>query len=276
MKLTINEFHEYSEIAKRVFAFMNGKINILNNRCSISIEMYDFLNKTYANIRYPNNITIYIGTIIDSWIPSWEIYLNKKDYIGTCIAWALSHELHHADQLISMVQYNRNSSYKTSVEEAVELASYNWVNINKIELSQVGGFNVIIDKLDSNTLPKNKKCDYRKATVKEYYLQTIANVLLRDLDVFVKLRAFTNDEEADDIILCFSDHDKIIIKENGEYLIENVNRFSNLVYIWAGYYDTYSVAASTTFMQSGNKTIAYVRFDFSDRLINGMVFKERR
>ena len=271
--MTFEEYHYYSDIANRLFNYMNGNINVLNSNCSLYIDMYDYITGTYANIRYPNFVTIHIGTIIDTWKESWEGYINKKDFICTCIAWALSHELHHADQLISMIQYKSNIEYKDKVEADVSRASYDWVLNHSKELSSIGGFTVVINDLDSVSLPDHE--NYTKASVKEFYLQTIANIILRDLDLFNKLSVFTNDSITDDIILIFNNQDQIAIKSFGNYIPENVNTFSQLAYKWAGYFDRYRIAAEMTrVICNDGRKLAIVKFNISDQLVNGMIMKK--
>lgn len=272
--MTMEEYYEYSNIAFRIFNFMNGKINRLNSQCTFQIDMYDRINGIYANIRYPNNVTLYIGNIIDSWDDKYSTIMNKRDYIGTMICWAMAHELHHADQLISMLQYNANPTYKLSVEGDVERASYNWVSNNRRDLSQIGGFAIIIEQLDSNNLPDAEDCNYRKASIKEFYKQTIANIIIRDFDLFNKLKIFTDDTLVDDIILNFEDIDRIVIKSNGSYLKENINIFCDLAYRWAGYYDRYLIDVRADFATSEGRYIAFVTFKFSNRLVKPMIFKD--
>lgn len=289
--MTLEEYQEYSIIANKLFAYMNGKINRLNSNCVLYIDMYDLIHNTYANIRYPNNIFLHLGTIIDSYTKEIAQYVEKRDYIGTVMAWAMAHELHHADQLISMLQYNNNPAYKSAIEGDVERASYNWVYNNRADLESIGGFEVIIRSLSSASLPDEKDCNYRKASIKQYYLQTIANIILRDFNLFNKLTVFSSNEldEVDNIVLCFAPAgigddvirnmrttdaaDFISIKENGEYLAENINAFSNLAYKWAGYFDTYTIRASVQCSKlSNDSTLAVVAFEFSNRTINPMIF----
>lgn len=270
--MTIQEYREYGDITINLFNFMNGRINQLNSNCILQIDPYDLLYNTYGNIKFPNMIFIHLGTIIDSWDDEWNIYMNKRDYIGTCIAWAISHELHHADQLISMVMYNRDPAYKNRMEEYVERASYDWVHTHSIELSQIGGFNILIHKLQSSTLPD--KGYYTKANSREFYLQTIANVVIRDLDLFESLK-FADDNICDDMILVFNNIDTVVIKSCGRYLDENIVEFSRLVYDYCGRFNMYHIYVDISL--SNNHTgrrIATVQFTISDPLIFPMSFKE--
>lgn len=271
--MTVEEYRKYSDIAIRLFNYMNGRINQLNNNCFLSIDPYDLITGTYGNIKYPNIIFIHVGTIVDSWKDEWSNIINKEDYIGSSLAWAISHELHHADQLISMIMYNRNIEYKRKVEGDVERASYDWVANHAKELSQIGGFNVLIYKLQSKTLPDTG--NYTKANVKQFYLQTIANVVIRDLELYEQLKVFTNDDLCSDMILVFNSLDTIVIKSNGNFLEENVVPFSNLVYTYCSKYNIYHIYVDVTLARnSEGRCIATVQFKISDPMIYPMTFKE--
>lgn len=283
--MTLEEYSKYSIIANNLFNFMNGRINNLNSQCSLYVDMYDLLEGTYAHIRYPNNVIINIGTIIDSWDESWAPDISKEDYVGTVIAWSLAHELHHADQLISMIMYNRQSDYKSRIEADVERASYDWVKYYSNEISSIGGFNVIISDITTDVLESQEVSNYKKASVKEFYYLTIANIVLRDLELFDKLDVFKDNKEKtiNSIALAFGNYgtnngngaDTIVIKDNGEYLSESINEFSNIVYKWAGYFDFYTVHVFVNYSKSHNNKInALIEFGFENRYINPMTFKK--
>lgn len=273
--MTLEEYRKYSDIATVLFNYMNGRINTMNSGCTLYIDMWDNITKTYANIRYPNYVILHVGSIIDSWDDKWSIILDRHDYICTCIAWALSHELHHADQFISMLMYSKDMNYRSRIEADVERASYDWVQNHRYELASVGGFNIIIDRLSSSDLPTTG--NYKKATVREFYLQTIANIVIRDMDLFAKLKIFTDDSIADDIILIFNDTDTVVIKSNGTYLEGNIPLFSSMVFKWVGYYDTYRINADVSFSYIDNtRTAAIVKFKISDQLIKPMTFMDNK
>lgn len=274
--MTIEEYQYYSSITTKLFDYMNGQINVINCQCKLEINMYDLVNGTYGNIRYPNMIIINVGTIIDSWNDDYIRYMNKQDYVGTCIAWAIAHELHHADQLISMIQYNRNPDYKRAIETDVEQASYRWVGVHAREISAIGGFRVVINDLETPALNDGIGM-YTKASVKEFYLQTIANVILRDFSAFQSLSVFTDDSLADDIVIVFNDMDSsVVIKSYGNYLIQNIDIFANLAYRYAGYFDTYSITAKVDYNTTvkTDRKIAIVTFTISDSLVYPMIFKK--
>lgn len=266
----MEEYHSYSDIAVKLFNFMNGNINKMNSKCELYIDMYDSINKTYANIRYPNFIFLHIGTIIDSWEDEWDIYMNKDSYITSVIAWALSHELHHADQLISMIQYNMSDDYRNSIENDVERISYDWVVAHSYDIYMITGIELSIAEISSPSLPSVGY--YTRATTAEFYKQTIANIIIRDLDLYARLRIFTDDRLCDNIVLRFNKLDSVVIKSNGEYLSENVNEFSRLAYKYAGYFDTYCISAGSSTITKDGKNITIVDFSIQNGLIKPMIF----
>ena len=264
----IEELQEYISAANTFFEFMNGKINTMNP-CTFRIEMYDYNGRAYANINYPNDVYINIGTIAESWNDEWIQIMSKRDYIFTIIAWSIAHELFHADQLISMVAYNHDPTYRLKVEGDVQRASYDWVYKNRKKLSELGNFNCKIAFISSEILPPVS--DYRKASAKEFYFQTIANIILRDLELFNQLTILKNDNDTDSILVVFNKQDSIMIKEKGMYKDDRIKQFSDLAYKYAGQYVRYSVSIAT---QLYNNKSCIVDITITDQLVEMMRFKK--
>lgn len=275
--MTIEEYTKYSNHAINIFNYMNGNINKLCS-CILEIGSYDFITGNRAIITYPNRVTLYIGKIIDDWDDNWGNYttITKEQYVLATISWALAHELHHADQLISMVIYNQNADYKNKKETDVEIAGYNWIWMHERELSAICNCNLhmAINCLYSKDIdPSTNIGNYVRATPKEFYLQTIANIILIDLDLFDALRVFTNDEMCDDMILVFNNIDSITIKSYGKYLEENINKFVELVYKHFTKYTRYNIHVEVTFTYtSTGRRLATVLFTTEDSLIDPVRF----
>lgn len=266
--MTHDEFTKYKNIAINVFNYMNGTVNVLNKSCIIDIDAYDNVYQTYGNIRFPNHIYIHIGTIVDSWDDMWSVAMKKDEYVVSCICWAICHELHHADQLISMIRYNQSEAYKNDMEIAVDHASYYWVMNHSIDLRRITGVNIKIGELTSSNIEDVSSSPYRKAKAKEFYLQTIANTILRDINLFSSLKIFTDDKLCDDIILVFNDYDSVIIKSGGNYIESNIPYFSQLAYKWAGMFDSYRVKATVNPMTGDNgRIVMIVNFHIEDMCI---------
>ena len=277
--MTIQEYHYYTDIACKLFKYMNGRVNRINPNCDLRIEMYDFISNTFGNIKFPNHVTIHIGTIIDSWDEKWCIVtgMTRHDFICTCIAWAISHELHHADQLLSTIQYSRNEEYRNKIEGDVERASYEWVKRNSKQLSKIGGFRVVISSLDSDTLPDPADANYTRASIREFYLQTLANIVFRDFESYAKITALSDESKASDVQITFNKTDSVVIKSNWSYLAENINRFSDLVYKYAGFYDRYRITAETSVTKiEGDRDLVTVDILIRNPLFNPMVFEPGR
>lgn len=276
--MTIEEYNKYSIDAINLFNFMNGNINRMCN-CILEIDSYNFITGNRANISYPNRISIYLGKIIDDWDDSWNAntVITKEQYVLATISWVLAHELHHADQLISMIMYNQDMSYRNSKETDVEIASYNWIYLHEKELSTICrcNLNMAISCLYSKDInPETDIGNYTRATPKEFYLQTIANIILHDFDLFDELRVFTNDNMSDDIILVFNNVDSITIKSCGSYLPENTNKFVELVYKHFARYTRYRVYVEANFTQtSGGRYLATVMLNSDEALIDPVTFK---
>ena len=276
--MTLEEYNYYSAMATRLFNYMNGRINILNNRCTLTIDMHDYVNGTYGNIKFPSMIYIHIGTIVDSWDDDWDEYMDKTNYVASLLAWSISHELHHADQLISMLQYGANIAYRREKEYEVERQSYDWVYANSSALSQVCGVRIIIDELESPSLKPayQLKSLYKKATVAEYYKQIIENTIIRDTNEYYKFKVFLDDGRASDIVLnfiCGNCRDTIMIKFNGKYLEEQIPNFAKLAYLYSGQFDKYHLDIRCEEVPTSGKNLATVNFTYRDRFIYPMQFK---
>lgn len=271
--MTIQEFDHYSDIATRLFNYMNGKINVLNNKCQLFIDSYDRITELFAEIKFPCYIFIRIGNIVDSWNEEWTQYMTKEQYLQSVIAWSISHELHHADQLLSMVTYNANPEYKNKIEIDVEMTSYEWVLQHQDAINYMLGTCIDMKSVYSESL--NGVNNYQKASVKEFYLQMIGNIILKDLDLFYELKVFTNDSLCDDMILVFNDIETVVIKSNGEFISSNINTFIDLVNRYCAIYNVYSIYAEVTIgYNTYGRNVATVRFNFKDELIYPLSYKK--
>lgn len=263
MNLTVEEFCYFADITKKLFDYMNGRVNRI--LCVLDVKAKDIERSALANIVYPNYISVYIDTISENYtISGLDELMGYEDYMTTIIAWSICHELFHADQLMSIVQYCNNEEYKQNVEMAVELNSYNWICNHIDELSNVVGFRFSIESVGSELLENARRSSisYKYAGVKDYYLQTIYNIIFRNLDIIYDeaLKVLIDDNLSDDIILEFSPNDKICIKRNGVYLSENINTFASLAYKFAGQYDNYQIEAVVDIYRDEEKTTSVIKF----------------
>lgn len=270
--MTVEDYILYSNKAHQIFSYLNGRVNTVNKNCRLMTDSYDFVNKTYGNIRFPLDVIIHVGNIVDEWIPQYEGYINRHDFICSVITWAITHELFHADQEISMLKYNIDEAYRASVEGDVEKSSYDWVLNHSMEISQACGFNVIISMLTSDRLPSIS--NYSKVGTKDYYLQTIANIVIRDINYFIGLQVFTNDSMCNDMILVFNDTDSVVIKSNDNFLRENIEHFSQLVSKYCTTYNRYNIGIDVVFgTNTMGRRVATVKFNISEGVIIPIVIR---
>ena len=237
------EFEFYANITRKLFNYMNNRINRINRNCELNIDIYDLINHTYGNIRYPNKITIYVGTIISDWSDDYYEYVDKVDYIGTCIALAVAHELHHAAHNVSMLKYTRDENYMAAMENDVNNAAFDYVSTHKQELSEAGGFNIIISKLDVPSATHTG--NYSFASTKQFYLQTLENVVIRNSDLYKEIEKFIIHPEISNVIIRFNNESSIQIRENYKFIRRNASVFSHLVYKYTGMYNEYTVFANS-------------------------------
>lgn len=266
--MTDIEFDYYSNKAINLFNFMNGNINSLNSNCML------YIDRTHpsiisARIRYPNHITIFIENVYNCWNDRYILDgINKDDYITTIIAWALAHELCHADQEISLQKYNNDINYKSRIESGTERRSHAWVMAHNKELSQLTGSNIIISSLTSEYLLK-KDYYYENPSIKEFYKQTVLNVIVKDEKFNIR---YIDDDVYDDIVIAFNNIDSVVIKENKMFLRESIPKFSEMVYRYMGQYDEYSLKirySDTIYM---NKHIGYIYFNTHSVYTLGMEY----
>lgn len=276
MNLSVKEFEYYSDITRKFFDYMNGKVNRI--LCTLEIRLSDPINRAMGNIVYPNFVSIYLGTISDNYSPEIAEILTKEDFMVSSIAWSICHELFHSDQLISMVQYGSNQEYKNKVEMEVELQSHNWVCTHINELSSLCGFRFHIEDLCTTELEEAIEINakYKSSGVKEYYLQTIFNTILRNLDMVYDpvLDIFIKDDKVDNIIIKFESDDRTLlqIKKDGVYLSENMSAFAKLVYMYSGQFDWYIVNVTVDTLEDGKTAV--VDFSKEKATINPIIFKE--
>ncbi len=270
--MTNQEYILYSDIVTKFFNYMNGRINTLNNQCILDIEPYDYVSNLKATIRYPNNITIYIGNSVDSWNDKWSNCIDKHSFITAILAWAVAHELFHADQLIAMMNYLSDVNYRKRVEYDVENSSYEWVKHNSDILNRMANSNFNMDIISSPTLCETS--NYKKASIKQYYLQTICHIIIHDYKVFNNLKSLTDDSFADNIWLNFNDADCVQIKKDGHFIRESINKFVSLAYDWAGCMTCYDVFISERAFNLDSKKCAEIKFEFSNQSIDPIEYRK--
>lgn len=270
--MTLSEYSAYSNITRSIFNYMNGKINPYNI-CKLNIATYSV--KGYNGfIKYPNSITIYIGTILDSWDDKYfDQGLNKIDFCCTYIAWVVAHELFHSEQSLNMFNYSNNTNYRTIHENDVNRISWNWVNDHKEEISRLFDFNCIIKDLTVDNLPKES--NYAKvSSLKEFYLQNIINIgssaycdltnkIIEAMDKYRNIAFEVNLADK----FCRG----VWIKRDNEFLLDSLQAFTAIINDFCSPYSTFKIQHKISVLQNDEST-AFIEINIADPVIEPMEF----
>lgn len=123
----------YANEFQRLFDFLNGKVNPMNN--CIGIMAY-YSPKDFACFQYPNYVTIYAASIVDHFYENFR----SHDKIMSAAALCITHELFHADQCVDSYRYKQEAAYCTNVENAAEYGAEIWCQAHKTDFKKYFGF----------------------------------------------------------------------------------------------------------------------------------------
>lgn len=270
---TLEEYKKYKPLAINIFNWLNGKVNTINNSAILEAIMYkDNTTGLLANLRYPMCVTIYLGGILESLdeVPEYSYYNS----VCSLITLATVHELLHADQALSIIEYSRNPTYCIMIEDAIERESYVWVMNNISIIRDNLEFDVDMSFMPGQIVKRyyETTSSYTRINAEIYYKQTMSNILLRSSALPLEIEQVLNKSENIEVV--FNSNTHIIVKMHGIYVMENIPTFSHLSYTFSGMYDQYSVSFSTgeEFYRDAMWTI--LGFTFSDGLSNPVRFKK--
>ena len=169
-KMTTEEFTYYSNIARRMFDFMNGKINPINI-CHLEIALYGNHPRMFGDFRNPNRIRLFMENIINDWKP--EFYDNYKvthyDYTCNLIALTICHELFHSEQVLDGIRYSDDKEYYDSIETAVKIEALNWIENSSID--KVFHFEICIEDFGKDVPYEYQQLD----EIDGFYYQILVN-----------------------------------------------------------------------------------------------------
>ena len=276
--INLLEYSRYSKNAMILFEYMNGKINKLNNKCEFSIEPLDHTEK-YGDIKFPNTIKLYIGNIMNDWNDDWWSFTTKDIYVNSVIAWTIAHELAHAEQYISIIDYNVDIDYKNKVESYVQRFSHDWVAYHQEEINNLFGIEIRMENIKAAHLPKVGF--YTQITPRGFYRKTIENIILRDRNQFELIKCLNEESDNYYSMACHFRRDDIgtkgvMIKNNRQYIGENIPMFTDLLRMYIGNCNdsTYTVVVSMKRYEStvpGEKHCDLI-FSFTNVYTNAFTF----
>ena len=269
----MQEYQFYSDVAKRLFDYMNGKVNVFNYPCYLEFG-WDCTQIIYGLMRFPNTVVLYLDNLLNNWDP--EYMVDRDIFMNSQIAWAIAHELSHADQRMRITRYNIDQLYMDDMEEEVQRHSYDFCANNEEEILEATGVLIDMSIISKPNLVDNY--NFEQMPLNIFYWNIIEGVILRSQDTMKKLHSFKREEEIDDLILEFissrEDGDRAIvkIKSNGKYLRHKINKFSTIVNRYTGSYSAYEIIVYEDYCKSNKgKLTCILTFIINNPIVYGIV-----
>ena len=268
---TYQQYSFYSNFSYTVFEYLKRKINRYINPI-LEVDYVDAVGFTFANFRRPNRVFVHIDNIVTECRNG-----NNMNKVCSMIIIVLTHELHHAEQVMSQELYRLDQCYKITAENSVNFESYNFLLANKNEIDCTFGINLdlsyledIISRLEYNHWDEF----YKRCNVQQMYEYTIMNVIFRKDNKYYEF-ADKYLYKYDNIIISFNDEGNFLIKSNGEFCDQTLNSFIIAADMAAGKYDRYSVNISNSEAPyRDNEKVLHLTFTMSDRQIIPIMFRD--
>lgn len=208
-----NNIKEIIDFTNTVFNYYNGKINIVNSKAVLDINLIDNNDMVLGFSKLPNIVSINIGAIINL---CKSRGLNYKLSIIEIII----HELYHTDQIIDYSKYMNDIMYCTYIENACDLQTYIYMAGNLNEISYLIGY-------DCNLYYNNlrKQITYYACKNAYYYRRYYNDHLLMCLKNLLGINA----QEILNIINNINNYNIIDLRINNEII--NIKRYENKIAI---------------------------------------------
>ena len=166
-----SNFIYYADLSKRMFNYLNGKINRLNT--SIYFQINDFI---------PGYGELYMRSVLNLNLPKILNQLEDKTSIETNILFVICHELYHADQEVIDENYLDSEYYSGKKEAETNYRAITFI-LNNLSLLE-SEFGIKISKEDllfakekiDKSFGINSVADYRR-----YSKEEIVDKLLESL-----------------------------------------------------------------------------------------------
>ena len=251
---TFEQFCYYKNFAISVFNFLNGVIN-RQLLCRIEVDVSDYANFTFANIRRPNIVFVHIDNIVSQCGNAYN-----KNSVCSLIVQAIAHELFHVEQMMSQEMYRLNAVYAKDIEDSVNYEAYCFLLKHKQEIDKV--FYIDLDLSYIKSLFANMKEDnkYQYCNCEELYKYTIMNVIFRNDKRYYNFQNTILDKYST-VVFNFENNTNFLIKSNGIYQDQAMRSFIFTTGIMVGIYDRYTLNIETRVEPNrGNRTvIVYVK-----------------
>ncbi|MCK9198631.1 MAG: hypothetical protein M0P49_03420 [Bacilli bacterium] len=210
-----DKFQEYIDLSKKMFEYLNGEINKVNNSIILIVSPLD--SDIFAEMKNGITLKLHIYKIISN---SPEDITIKNNILFTII-----HELFHADQRMYMLEYQNNDKYVDMVEAQVNFMTAIYIINNRVILEELFSFKILIYnlKLFLDKLQKdNGSISYKRITIFDYYYEMFKYLLGSNNQISDLLYYET------DIEFHCEDNCSIIKKNN--IFNTNIDCFNKIVY----------------------------------------------
>lgn len=262
---TNEQFEFYKAFAINYFEFAKRRIlKFSADYVSLEVCYGDYVHFTFANIRRPSSVFIYIDNIVAECGNGYN-----KNSICSFIIIAITHELFHLEQDMIQEMYKNNKSYHDLIECSTDSTAKSWLLQNKKEIDRLFGTCLDLSHFDSRDTSMN--C-YHSADLEKFYKGSIMNVIFR------KESSFSNFERIvlnayQTIYINFNNGTNFLIKKNGEYCGSSIGPFLREIQANAGRYDRYTVDTGVVDAYRDEGGVALVTFTISNREIYPMDFR---
>ena len=210
-----DKFQEYIDLSKKMFEYLNGEINKVNNSIILIVSPLD--SDIFAEMKNGITLKLHIYKIISN---SPEDITIKNNILFTII-----HELFHADQRMYMLEYQNNDKYVDMVEAQVNFMTAIYIINNRVILEELFSFKILIYnlKLFLDKLQKdNGSISYKRITIFDYYYEMF-KYLLGNGNPISDLLYYETDIE-------FHCEDNCSIIKKNNIFNTNIDCFNKIVY----------------------------------------------
>ena len=169
--MTYDKIQEYIDLANKMFKYLNGEINRVNNNVIFIISPSE--SDGFGEIKNSITLKLYIYKIISK---SYENDITIKNNI----LFTIIHELFHADQLMYMSEYQSNNKYSDMIEAQANFMTSIYMINNRTILENLFGFKILIHnlKIFLDELKKlNDGIYYKRITIFDYYYEIFKYLL---------------------------------------------------------------------------------------------------
>lgn len=233
---------KYTPTVQRIFMWLNGQVNP-RNICTLNICGYSLNN--FAIFQYPNQISIYLGSIIDS-ATDMAYKINRPDQIENRIlsmaTLTMCHEMFHSEQNLNNKYYTEDSDYRQNIELSAEYKAECFCFAHKEDLKRLFGFEYGFNIRETQE-------QYIQWTTRDYYVNSISGVfrssivqqrLNEMLDKHENLGIFVLDSRYDNMedLPPFDNNNGVIIKYHNQFIdFDGLQRFLKKFVNGTEYYD---------------------------------------